>query len=134
MVMSQAPSDSGALRAAAEARPDRGRRGAWPGGTGDAAGDLDRTPGICTIHTPDPQPAMVRGLIFSPSAQLVVAHIDRIDGRRHIERIEEMTATGGAGAAGDHFTTNILFMWERSGWKKGYLVEGEWGGDRGRAM
>jgi Flp pilus assembly CpaF family ATPase len=101
-------------------------------------------PGICTIHAPDPQtalrnlerfagqtgemqPAMVRGLICSPSVQLVVAHIDRIDGKRRVGRIEEVTATGGAGGAGDRFTTNVLFTWERSGWKKGYPVEGAWG-------
>jgi Flp pilus assembly CpaF family ATPase len=106
-------------------------------------------PGVGTIHAPDPQtalknlermacesgdvpPAVVRGLIASGAAPLVVAHIGRYGGRRRVGRIEEALPQGAGGQNGDRYPAHTLFAYDphadelrREGW-----VQAAWGQGR----
>ncbi len=106
-------------------------------------------PGIGTIHAPDVQAALknlermaceagdvpanvVRGMLTSSAVPLIVVHIGRYGGKRHIGAIEEVTMLGAGGATGDKYTTNPLFSISShtQQLQKAYPVQGEWG--RGR--
>lgn len=106
-------------------------------------------PGIGTIHAPDTQaalknlermacesgeapPNVVRGMLTSSAAPLIVAHIGRYGGRRLVGSIEEVTVMGASGTTGDKYTTNPLYMFNQQSnqIQRAYPVQGDWG--RGR--
>lgn len=106
-------------------------------------------PGIATIHANDTQSAIknlermacergdvpaniVRGMITSPAAPIIVCHIGRYGGERRVGLIEEVIQLGAAGQTGERYPLNTLFQYDPGSntVTKAYPVTGEWG--RGR--
>jgi len=106
-------------------------------------------PGIATIHANDTQsalknlermacergevpPAIVRGMMTSPAAPMLVCHIGRYNGKRRLGMIEEVLQLGAAGHTGERYPLNTVFQFDpaRNAVVQTYPVTGEWG--RGR--
>jgi pilus assembly protein CpaF len=88
-------------------------------------------PGLASIHANDPQsalknlermaceipgaqPSIVRGMLTSQAAPLLVCHIGTYGGKRQVGAIEEVSQMGAAGQVGERYTTNPLFHYDHS--------------------
>jgi Flp pilus assembly CpaF family ATPase len=106
-------------------------------------------PGVATIHANDAQsalknlermaseggevaPGIVRGMLTSSAAPLVVGQIAVVDGRRRLVELVEVLPSGAAGQLGDRFTTQALFAYDGRTQQivRQYPVQGAWA--RGR--
>lgn len=76
--------------------------------TQSALKNLERM--ACEI--PGAQPSIVRGMLTSQAAPLLVCHIGTYGGRRQIGLIEEVSQMGAAGQVGERYTTNPLFHYD----------------------
>lgn len=106
-------------------------------------------PGIATIHANDVQsalknlermacergevpPGIVRGMMTSPAAPMIVCHIGRYGGARRVGQIEEVLQLGAAGQTGERYPLNTLYQYDpgQNATLKLYPVTSDWG--RGR--
>lgn len=106
-------------------------------------------PGIATIHANDPQsalknlermasesgevaPPLVRGMLTSSAAPLLVGQIGLVEGRRRLLELVEVLPSGAAGHIGDRFTTQALYAYhpQRREIIRQYPVQGAWANGR----
>lgn len=102
-------------------------------------------PGIATIHANDAQsalknlermaseggevsPAIVRGMLTSSAAPLLIGQIGLVDGHRRLLELVEVLPSGAAGQIGDRFTTQALYAYDpqRKAILRQYPVQGSW--------
>jgi pilus assembly protein CpaF len=73
--------------------------------------------------------AIVRGMMTSNAAPIVVCHIGRYRGKRMVGMVAEVSPMGASGHAGDRFVANPLFAFnpQLARLEKVSLVTGRWG-------